>query len=455
MGHESSLLEDLAALRSLSSLQPLHSVERSLAAIVSLGPARSGRFLELLRMRTLVMSRLAPYEDRPGVRPCMEVIRPKAESIARMHKVLDANLETLDRIARDTGLRFYAIKGLGARVTYPDPSFRDFSDLDVFVRTRAEASVLVRALREEFGYQYLAGELPWIKYDPADGLVYGQFPLVVPDGADDLLNVDIHFGDYSVRHSSRLGLTEQLPSGEPGLCVLAPEENLACVVNNAAGDYFVTAKDTNDLLMALSLPEFDVPRFAARLRQSGLEGFLGFIVDQLRAGTTLTREQEERLRLMPAVRTLEPAPDPLEPDWNRRCLGTTVHAFGAGWRRGGLLPALREAYDAYGYYRDRLSLSAVPDAGAESAAPFGLNPWTCVRLVPVDIAEGLLPDRSGASAPVTARPRSLTADPGIQRVDTPSGQYVRIEGETFLVTVDYALPEELIRGAAPVAAPRA
>ncbi|ANP49521.1 hypothetical protein J2Z21_006030 [Streptomyces griseochromogenes] len=455
MGFESSILDDLAALRSLSSLQPLYTMERSLAAIASLGAQAAGRFLETLRMRTLVMSRLAPYEDQPGVRQCMEVMRPKAESIRHMHKVLDANLGMLDRIARDAGLQFFAIKGLGARVTYSDPGVRDFSDLDVFVRTRAEASVLVRALRREFGYQYLKAELPWIKYDPSEELVYGQFPLVVPEGADDLLNVDIHFGDYSVRHSSRLGLTAHLPAGDPGLRVLAPEENLACVVNNAAGDYFVTAKDTNDLLMALTLAEFDVPRFAARLRRAGLEGFFGFIVDQLRAGTALTAAQEERLCRMPAVRTLEPVPDPREPDWTRRCRGTTVHAFGTGWRRGGFVSAVREAVDAYGYYRDRLALGAVPWQGPEDAAPFALNPWTCVRLVPVDIAEGLLAGRPGTAAAAPARPKALRIDPGIQRIDVPSGQYVRIEDETFLATVGYELPEQLISGARRVAAPSA
>ncbi|WP_431043051.1 nucleotidyltransferase family protein [Streptomyces sp. P1-3] len=453
MAAKSPVLDDLAALRSLSSLQPLFSVERSLSAIASLGAREAARFLETLRMRTLVMSRLAPYADRPGVRQCMAAMRPKADSLQRMHKVLDANLEMLDKIARDAGLQFFAIKGLGARATYSDPGVRDFSDLDVFVRTRAEASVLVRALRTEFGYQYLKGELPWIKYDPSENLVYGQFPLVVPDGAEQLLNVDIHFGDYSVRHSSRLGLTAQLPAGAPGLHVLAPEENLGCVVNNAAGDYFVTAKDTNDLLMALSLPEFDVPRFAARLRQGGLEGFFGFIVAELRAGSVLTAAQEERLRAMPSVRTLEPVPDPQEPDWERRCLGTTVHAFEAGRRRGGLVSAVRLAVDAYGYYRDRLALSAAPSADREGAEPFELNPWTCVRLVPVDIAEDLLAGGPSPLSPAApGRPKALKVDPGIQRLDTPSGQYVRIEDETFLATVDYVLPAELIAGARAVAA---
>ncbi|MFJ6384869.1 nucleotidyltransferase family protein [Kitasatospora sp. NPDC092039] len=455
MGTDFPHPDDLAALRSLSSLQPLYSTERSLAAIATIGAQEAARFLETLRMRTLVMSRLAPYEDRPGVRGCMAAMRPKADSLKRMHKVLDANLEMLERIARDSGLQFFAIKGLGARATYTDPGVRDFSDLDIFVRTRAEASVLVRALRLEHGYQYLKAELPWIKYDPTENLVYGQFPLVAPDGADDLLNVDIHFGDYSVRHSSRLGLTPQLPAQEPGIRVLAPEENLACVVNNAAGDYFVTAKDTNDLLMALSLPEFDVPRFAARLRQSGLEGFLGFIVAELRAGTALTAAQEERLRTLPSVRTLEPAPDPRAPHWERRCLGTTVHAFGEGRRRGGLVTAAKLAADAYDYYRGRLSLSVVRATGGKTVRPFALNPWTCVRLVPVDIAEGLLDGEPAVPNPATpARPKALSADRGIQRLDTPYGHYVRIEDETFLATVDYRLPGELIAGARAAAAGR-
>ncbi len=446
--------DDLAALRSLSSLQPLFSVERSLAAITSLGGQEAAGFLETLRMRTLVMSRLAPYADQSAVRRCMEAMRPKSESIQHMHKVLDGNLDMLERIASEASLQFFAIKGLGARATYSDPGVRDFSDLDVFVRTRTEASALVRTLRTEFGYQYLKAELPWIKYDPSEMLVYGQFPLVAPDGSDHLLNVDIHFGDYSVRHSSRLGLTPQLPAGAPGLQVLAPEENLACVVNNAAGDYFVTAKDTNDLLMALSLPEFDVPRFAARLRYAGLESFFGFIVAQLRASSVLTAAQEERLRTMPSTRTLEPTPDPREPHWKRRCLGTTVHAFGAGRRRGGVVTAVRAAAQAYGYYRDRLALSvAVPKAGREAPQPVGMNPSTCVRLVPVDIAEGLLAGQPSPSVLLkSAPPKVLKVDQGIQRVDTPAGQYFWIEDELFLATVDYVLPAELISGARAAAA---
>ncbi|MFF1299318.1 MULTISPECIES: nucleotidyltransferase family protein [unclassified Streptomyces] len=297
-----------------------------MAAIEALGAAESSRILDLLRARVLATRRLAPFASgNAEVRACLDELSPRVEKLRHMHAVLDANLERLDLIARKAGIELFAGKGVGARDMYDDPSVRDFNDIDIFVRSRADATQLSQALRNDHGYRYQHEELPWFKLDPVDGLLYGQIALVAPDEAPEYLNVDIHFGDYSVRHCSRLSITGTFPSEGPGLHRMAPEENLACIVNNAAGDYLVTAKDTNDLLAAVGMPGFDVARFAAQIRQAKLEPFLRSTTGTLHASSVPTAEEERALDALPGARAWEPAPKPDGSDWRRRCVGTTLH----------------------------------------------------------------------------------------------------------------------------------
>jgi hypothetical protein len=227
--------------------------------------------------------------------------------------------------------------------------------------------------------------------------------------------------------------------------MIPPEENLACIVNNAAGDYFITAKDTNDLAMSLSLPGFDTTRLDDLLRRSKLDGFFGAIARTLRASCALTDEQEQRLSRLPARRSLEPSPRDDAPDWTRRCLGTAVHAFGTR-RAQGLAPALRVAANAYSYYRQHLKLSLVPDGLRRPAKRLGYNAWTCIRLVPVDLARELCDQQEGPEEEaLQVRSSALAIDPGIERCETSEGTYVRIDGELFIATVDYQLAARLIR----------
>lgn len=447
----SERIEDLLALRGLSSLRPRYPIERSLAAIESLGPEESSRFLDAMRMRTLVARRLDELPDPSrAVRDCRTALSAKVDRLRHMHQVLAANLNRLNELATRLGRVFFGGKGIGAHATYTDQSVRDFNDLDIFVRARQDATALSRVLLDEFGYQYQSFELPWFKFDELDRLCYGQIALVAPPDDPDLLNIDIHFGDYSVRHCARLGITQAFSKGSPGLGMLAPEENLACIVNNAAGDYFVTAKDTNDLLMALSLPTFDVDRFAGLLRRSRLDSFFGFVAATLRASTVLTEQQESRLRAIPTARTLEPAPRPGEADWNRRCLGTTVHAF-AVRRPAGLVPAFAAAAGAFSYYRRRFRLALAPN-GRSVDKPVRYNPWTCIRLVPLPLALGLLGEAAGEPvAPLPERWSLVDDDPDFVRFDTPAGTYFRIEGEFFLATVEYKLAPDVIRHVAGTA----
>lgn len=454
MARKNGREQHLSALRSLSSMQPREPLERGVEAIRALGATEAAEFLDSLRMRTLVSRRLADVaETDPVVRECVSALSAKVERLRLMHEVLETNLRRVEDMALDLGVPVFGGKGIGAHTMYPDRSVRDFNDIDLFLRDRADAAKVATELRIVHGYRYQKYELPWFKADPRERVVYGQIALVAPPDRPDLLNVDIHFGDYSVRHCGRLGIADAFWADKPGFHVLAPEENLACIVNNAAGDYFVTAKDTNDLLMALSLPGFDTARFADLLHGSHLDGFFGFIAATLRGSTVLTAEQVSRLREIPVRQTLEPRPRPDTADWNRRCLGTTVHAF-ATRREYGVVSAVRVAADAFSYYRKRLKLTAAP-AGArrEAAKAIALNPWTCVRLVPVDLALELVAGRGGggfgggegAAAPSVA---TLDLDPGIERYESPAGTYFRIDGEVFIGTVDYVLDEDVIRQAA-------
>ncbi|MFI7553253.1 nucleotidyltransferase family protein [Micromonospora sediminimaris] len=439
-------------MRSLASVQSLFTIERSVAAIDALGAAEASRFIDTLRMRTLVSRRLADLPSPSNaVRDCQAALAVKVASLAHMHTVLQANLDRLERVARDTRLAIVAGKGLVAHARYPDASIRDFNDLDLFVGNHTDAFRLSAVLRGEFGYTFQDNELPWLKVDPSDGMVYGQIAHVAPRGAGDMLNVDVHFGDYSVRHCGRLRIAGGLTRDTSGLHLLAPEDNLACVVNNAAGDYFVTAKDTNDLLLGITAPDFDLPRFLGLIRQARLDGFLGFMIRTLRETTVLTEEQERRFREIPPALTVEPPPRPDAPSWTLRCLGTTLHAF-AVRRDAGLIAAGRTAANAFSYYRKRLQLRAVPGGGRNARAA-EWNPWTCVRLVPLDMATGLL-EQPGEAAYTDAASSFIGGDKEFERFDTAAGMYFRIGDEFFVGTVEYDLSADVIRQARAAAAVR-
>lgn len=442
------------ALRSLASLQPIFPIERSLEAIEALGVGRSSRVLEALRVRSLVSRRLSAVES-PGAmaEKCLAALGAKGASLRHMHAVLEANLAQLDQIARVIGLELFGGKGVAALAMYPDPSVREFNDVDLFVRSHADAACLSQALRTEFGYRYQDDELPWLKLDASDRMLYGQMALAAPADRPHLLNIDIHFGDYSVRHCGRLNITETFPPGSPGLHLIAPDVNLACIVNNAAGDYFVTAKDTNDLLLTISRPDFDPARFCSLIRRAHLGSFFSRVVEALRFSSALTDEQELRLRALPVGHAFEPAPRPDLPNWRRRCLGTTLHAF-AVRRADGIVPAAKTAASAFFYYRKRLRLTVLSKEGPVPVRSAEWNTWTCIRLVPIDLAITLIREAGGVADDASAPPTVGTVvagDPDVERFDVPSGMYFRIADEFFVGTVTYDLYADVIREAAAAA----
>ncbi|MFJ8626441.1 nucleotidyltransferase family protein [Kitasatospora sp. NPDC093550] len=438
----------LPELLSLCSIQPRFTIEQSIQALQAFGADEAADVLGRQRCRSIVVARLEPFRVHRTVARCLDLLEPRAARIRHMHAVLDANLDRIDTLARELGLPVLAFKGLAARRGYADPAQRDFGDLDLYVHSRAEAGRLAAALRKGYGYRLNPDELPWLKYDRAAHLVYGQINLLAPNGADDLLNVDVHFGDYSVRHCARLGLDRApgLATG-PGLSVMPAEENLAGGVNNAAGDHFVTIKDTNDLLSALDRDDFDWGRFRTLVEDAGLTQFLGHIVDKLRLSSLLTPRQTEALRRLPRARGLEPRPRLDRPDWHRRYLATTVHAFRVT-RAQGTVPALRTAAGAYAYYskRLRLSLDRV-DRAPDLLERFDTS--TCVRLVPVDLADALAEGSSTAAHPAATvvRRAHLVDDPGLVRADTAVGSCLVVDGEPFVATVSYRLAPGLVGAA--------
>lgn len=438
----------LAELLSLCSIQPRFTTEQAISAIQSMGPVEASDILGRQRCRSIVVARLTPFVAHGAVRRCLELLEPRAARIRHMHGALDENLDRISGLAQKADVRVLAFKGLGARGMYAEPARRDFGDLDLFVKDRAQATVLARAIRQELEYTINPDELPWLKYDSEARLVYGQINLLAPSDRPDFINIDIHFGDYSVRHSSRLRLDAHVTFPEsPGLSTMAFEENLASGVNNAAGDHFVTMKDVNDILSALALEHFDWGRFQAVVEQACLGRFFGFMLAKLRLTSNPDAHQEELLGTLSRQGGLERAPRLDRPDWGRRCWATTAHAF-MSHRSRGLLGAIGIAYDAYGYYREPLRLTAQPGRETnEILERFDMS--TCVRLVPVELGRAL-PGADGAGlgpVPMACHRRSLAADPGIVRTDAETGTFLEIDGERFVATVSYRVPTAMLGGA--------
>jgi hypothetical protein len=80
-----------------------------------------------------------------------------------------------------------------------------------------------------------------------------------------------------------------------------------------------------------------------------------------------------------------------------------------------------------------------------------LNPWTCVRLVPVELVERLLAASDDAPLgparlDVTGPARSLSAEMTIVRL--PQGDVVRSKMGDFLPTVHYTVDRRLMALAA-------
>jgi hypothetical protein len=431
---------------SLASVQPRWSTAVAIDAIHALGAEIASDALGRSRCRSIILPRLREHTDLPVVAATIGAIAARAAKIREMHRVLPANMTTVSNVARSVGLPIWSIKGLAARSMYPDPSQRDFGDLDLFVADRQAASAFARVFQRDLGYRINNEELPWLKYDDKEPLLYGQINLLAPEDTE-LLNVDFHFGDYSVRYNARLGLqgwpshSREWTGREPGLHELDRTLNLACVVNNAAGDHFVTGKDINDFLMAASSPDVNWDLFKQIVQRASLGGFVQHIVRKAQAVSTMTDAQQDVFDRLSIRQRRAPRPPAAAPSWRKRTIGTVLHAYDVG-RPAGRRTALRMAAGAYRYYRRPLRLRAVDRLSGSAEVP--LNSWTCVRLVPLPLAEELA-GQGGAADParVTAGTR-VPSDPAVVWIASNRGTYVVIDDDLFVATVHYEVPRPLI-----------
>jgi len=437
---------DIWALLSLSCTHPRSEEGAWRRAVDAIGGEPAGRLLTMMRARSLASSRLSAMSlGSEAVADAVRTLGPDVSTISEMREKLAANLGWLDDLGRDLGIAIFTFKGLGAMRLYERPDLRDFGDIDLYVPTAAEGVRLANALRHDHGYELNRNELPWIKRDPRADLIYGQYNLH-PAGPGPRLPVDVHFGDYSVRHCARLGLHEVVPSAPPGLHHLPAPLNLAACINNSAGDYVVTAKDMNDVLAALRSPGFDVDAFVGCLEQAGLVPFLSQILHRLELVADLTDADRAVLSRLPRRRSLEPTPPWAGFHWRRRCWGTVVHATRWGWERGGSLQAVRAGISAYHYYRTPLTLrGAEPGKRPDRVGALAMS--TCLRLVPLEIATELVggPDRLPAASSECSSVTTVI-DPRVPytRFDTPYGTFVEVAGEVFVGTLRYRVAPELV-----------
>lgn len=426
---------------SAGSVSPRYSVDESVRAVEELGVERSAELFRRHKVRVLAAERLRERPDSAAARACLDQLRPDLDKLARSREQLPVTLGAVRSAAVELGIPVVVFKGVAAREWYADATWRDFGDLDLFVRSWSDARRLAERLRTADGLVLDTGELPWLKRVAATGDLYGQILLTDPEAGH--LGVDIHFGAYSVRHCTHLPIG--VPA-EPGVHLSAAADNVAAVVNNAAGDHFASMKDVNDLIAAARQSPEALRRGVAIAQRAELGAFLAILV-RLLAATSAVGELRPLFAPLLAGVPAEPVPPLPAPSWTRRWTAVALHAFRVG-RRTSVLDGVRLAAGATRYYRRRLSLAVVPDAGPPPQ--LRLDEHTCVRLVPLDLltARDDAGDLSAVPAGAAGQPRAL--DDELEVVPTPAGDVVRVGREVFVPTVFYRVPRDLVRAAAVV-----
>ena len=428
---------------SAGSVSPRYPLDESVAAIGQLGAERAAALYRRHKVRVLAAERLGERTGSAAVRDCLARLRPDLDKLARSRAQLPLTLGVVRSAGEELGVPVGVIKGVAAREWYDDPTWRDFGDLDLHVRSWSDARRLAGRLRSRDGFVLGRRELPWLKRDATSGALYGQILLTDPETGH--LGVDIHFGAYSVRHCTHLPIA--VPP-EPGVHLITGADNVAAVVNNAAGDHFASMKDVNDLIMAARRSQDAVRRGAAIAQRAELGGFLAILV-RLLAATSAVGELRSVFAPLLAGAPAEPVPPLPEPSWTRRWTAVWLHAFRVG-RRTSVAEGVRLAASAVRYYRQRLSLAIVADGAPE---PLALNEHTCVRLVPLELLEARddAGDLSGGPAGGGAGP-PRRIDDELEVVPTAAGDVVRVGPEVFVPTVFYRVPRALVRSALAVRA---
>lgn len=427
---------------SAGSVSPRYPLADSVAAIEQLGGERAAALLRRHKVRVLAAERLAGHAGSAAVRDCLARLQPDLDKLARSRAQLPLTLEMVRSAGVEVGVPVGVIKGVAAREWYDEVTHRDFGDLDLHVRSWSDARRLAERLRSRDGLVLDRRELPWLKRDATSGELYGQ--ILLTDPATGHLGVDIHFGAYSVRHCTHLPIA--VPP-EPGVHLLTGGDNVAAVINNAAGDHFASMKDVNDLITAARRSPAEFSAGVASARRAELAGFLAILV-RLVAATSAVPDLRPVLEPLLAGAPAEPVPPLPGPSWTRRWTAVGLHAFRVG-RRTSVLRGLRLGAGAVGYYRKRLSLAIVPAGPPGPPAPLRLSEDSCVRLVPLELLEERddAGDLSGAAGP-TGAPRWI--DDELAAVPTAAGDVVRVGRDIYVPTVFYQVPRELVRAAVAV-----
>jgi hypothetical protein len=430
--------EPALVVLSVGSVSPRYSVDESVRAIEELGVEPAVQLLRRHKVRVLAAERLRQRPDSATARACLEQLRPDLDRQARSREQLPITLGAVRSAAAELGIPVVVFKGVAAREWYADATWRDFGDLDLFVRSWSDARRLAERLRTADGFVLDTSELPWLKRAAATGDLYGQILLTDPETGH--LGVDIHFGAYSVRHCTHLPIG--VPA-EPGVHFSADADNVAAVVNNAAGDHFASMKDVNDLITAGWRSPEEFGSGVAIARRAELGAFLAILVRML-AATSAVGELRSLFAPLLAGAPAEPVPPIPAPSWTRRWTAVALHAFRVG-RRTSVVDGIRLGAGAARYYRRRLSLAIVPDGGPPPL--LRLDEHTCVRLVPLDLLTAR-DDAGDPGAPVGTPGRPRPLDDELEVVPTPAGEVVRVGREVYVPTVFYQVPRDLVRSAA-------
>ncbi|GAA2220427.1 hypothetical protein GCM10009850_122400 [Nonomuraea monospora] len=316
--------------------------------------------------------------------PLAGLLREETLPQRRQQLTLPDTWRVLEEIGAGAGYRPALMKGVAARLWYPDPALRHLGDLDVWLPGQADAWHLCRNLMR-YGWRLNGDELPWVKATGA-GDEYGVINMVStrPDRHD----VDIHFGHYSVRHCAWIPLTAGRVADDSGRPPrLADEDNLAVILANAAGDHAIGLKDVNDILLAAGRgAALDWERVRHLLGFAGLREFAAaFVRTAARLYAGAPREPESLAvirRELGGARRPERVPDGTGSTWLRRS-ATVRHAWRVGLRDGVRSAAL-SAGTAAVYYCLPLRPRLVRWAGGPVDGVIrDRSPRRCVRLVPL------------------------------------------------------------------------
>ena len=328
--------------------------------------------------------------------------------------------------ARKIDAEWALMKGCSIRERYDDKRLRDVGDVDVWVSDAVAAWQLSEFLFP-LGYVYAPWELPWFKGVPGgDGRLYGQVRLVRREL--DRAAVDFHFGPYSVRHCGTMSI------GRHADGLLVPEDDIASIIGNGAGDCRLDLKTVNDLYVLLPLAS-DVARVHALLDEGGLLPFLRGCISRIRALNSLPAIMCELLdRLEPPEGTAEDVQVSTADADRLRIAQTVTHSVDIALRdhSGHVREIVASAADAYSY-EHALTVGAVP--GMRIGRPVN---WECVRLIPCDGGAGDLARQA------TARE---FADP-IRVFGLDQGDLVAVGDRVFVPTVDFRVSADLVGGLA-------